>query len=220
MAPITLNDVRFSYCSLFQPVSRQGGDPKYSTTVLVPKPNVAAKAAIDQAIQEAIQAGTAKSWGGVRPPRPAICVHDGDGGRPSDGQPFGEECRGCWVFTASSKEPPFLVDAQMQRIIDPREVYSGMWGNVSVSFFPYNSNGKKGVGCYLNGVQKVRDDEALGGHRVTAEQAFHVVTDTTAPTYSTPAAPPAYATPGYSAQAPQNAFPYQVDPITGQPVPF
>lgn len=186
---ITINNVRFSYCSLFQPSSRPGQDPKYSTTVLVPKSNTAAKAAIDEAIEAATQEGVSKKWNGQRPPIVAISVHDGDGVRPSDGMPYGAECKGCWVFTASSKNPPFVVDCNVQHIIDPTQVYSGMWGNVNISLFPYNSNGKKGIGIGLNGVQKVRDGEPLTG-RVTAEEAFQAVA---------PAAP-------------------QVDPITGLPI--
>lgn len=177
---ITINDVRFSYCNLFQPQARPGQtEAKYSTTILVPKTNASAKAAIDQAVSAAIELGVSKCWNGVRPPQPAICVHDGDGARPSDGQPFGDECKGCWVFTASSKQAPFVVDGQVQNIIDPTQVYSGMWGNVSVNFFPYNSNGKKGIGCGLNGVQKVRDGEPLG-NRVTAQEAFQAVSPATA----------------------------------------
>lgn len=126
---ITINNVRFSYCNLFQPQARPGQDPKYSTTVLVPKSNTAAKAAIDAAIAEALEYGVSKRWNGVRPPQPAICVHDGDGPRPSDGQPFGEECRNCWVFTASSKQAPFVVDANVQPIINPhRSIFRHVGG--------------------------------------------------------------------------------------------
>ena len=128
--PITINDVRFSYCNLFQPQARPGQEPKYSVTILIPKTNAAAKAAVDQAVQEAIAAGVSKCWNGQRPPMPALCIHDGDGTRPSDGMPYGEECKGHWIITASSKQPPFVVDAQVQKIINPTEVYSGMWGNV------------------------------------------------------------------------------------------
>ena len=171
--PITITGVRFSYCNLFQPkapYNNPQGEPKYSCTVLVPKTNTAAKAAIDQAVAAAIEAGVSAKWSGIRPPQPAICVHDGDGPRPSDGSAFGEECRGCWVFTASSKQAPFVVDAQVQPIIDPTQVYSGMWGNVNVNFFAYNSAGKKGIGCGLNGVQKTGDGDPLGS-RVTAQEA-------------------------------------------------
>ena len=141
---ITIMDVRLSYCALFQPkpqFSNPSGDPKYSVTVLVPKTNTRAKAQIDQAIAAAIERGVAnpKCWNGVRPPQPAIPVHDGDGVRPSDGSEYGAECKGCWVFTASSKTAPFVVDAQVHPIINPVDVYSGMWGNVSVEFYPYNN---------------------------------------------------------------------------------
>ena len=199
---VTINDVRFSYCNLFQPkapFNNPQGEPKYSVTVLVPKTNTAAKAVIDNAISQAIDAGVSSKWNGVRPPQPSICVHDGDGPRPSDGSAFGEECKGCWVFTASTKNPPFVVDEYVQNIIDPTKVYSGMWGNVNVTFFAYNNAGKKGIGCGLNGVQKIRDGEALGG-QITAQEAFK-------PVGTPPAAAPAYAPPA-------------VDPITGQPVAY
>lgn len=199
---VTINDVRFSYCNLFQPkapFNNPQGKPKYSVTVLVPKTNTAAKAVIDNAISQAIDAGVSSKWNGVRPPQPSICVHDGDGPRPSDGSAFGEECKGCWVFTASTKQPPFVVDEYVQNIIDPTKVYSGMWGNVNVTFFAYNNAGKKGIGCGLNGVQKIRDGEALGG-QITAQEAFK-------PVGTPPAAATAYAPPA-------------VDPITGQPVAY
>ena len=132
---------------------------------------------------------------------------DGDGVRPSDGQPYGEECKGCWVFTASSKQAPFVVDGQVQNIIDPRLVYSGMWGNISVNFFPYNSAGKKGIGCGLNGVQKVRDGEPLGS-RVTAQDAFQAVAPAAdpgavpfAPPYTTAPAPAPQPAPSYDPQS-------------------
>ena len=156
---ITIGEVRFSYANVFQPqapANNPQAEPKFSVTILVPKTNAQAKAAIDAAINSAIEAGVSAKWNGVRPPVPSICVHDGDGVRPSDGQPFGQECKGHWVFTASCKadRPPFVVDAQVQKIINPADVYSGCYGNVNVTFFAYNSAGKKGIGCGLNGIQK------------------------------------------------------------------
>ena len=183
--PVTIENVRLSYCNLFQPkppFNNPAGEPKFSCTILVPKSNTAAKAIMDAAVNQAIEIGVAKCWGGVRPPQLAICIHDGDGVRPSDGMPFGEECKGMWVFTASVKmdRPPFVVDGQVQKIIDPTQVYSGIWANVNVNFFAYNSAGKKGIGCSLNGVQKVRDDTPLSSH-VTAEEAFKPIAAVTSP---------------------------------------
>ena len=172
-----------------------------------------------------IEAGVTAKWGGVRPPAPAICVHDGDGPRPSDGQPFGPECKGHWVFTASCKadRPPFVVDAQVQKIINPADVYSGCYGNANVTFYAYNQAGKKGIGCGLNGIQKTRDGDPLVS-RVTAEEAFSAVAPA-APMPSVagwPAAPapaaPAGATAGWPT-APAQAAPGGWPTPSGWPGP-
>lgn len=222
---ITLGEVRLSYCNLYTakpPFNNPTGEPKFSTTILLPKSNAAAKQALDAAVAHAIEQGVSKCWNGVRPPQPSVCVHDGDGARPSDGQPFGDECKGMWVFTASCKadRPPFVVDGSVQPIIDRREIYSGVYGNVNVSFFAYNTSGKKGVGCGLNGFQKTRDGEPFGSG-VSAQEAFAPAAVPQPAAYAAPAAAPAY--------PPQAAYPQQapapapagwgVDPVTGQPVP-
>lgn len=49
-----------------------------------------------------------------------------------------------------------------------------MWAVVSVTFFPYNVSGNKGVACGLNNVMKTKDDERLGG-RASAESDFSEV---------------------------------------------
>ncbi len=213
----TPGEVRLSYVNVFEPQTRPGStDAKYGVTVLVPKSDMATKAAIDAAIEAAVTSGVTKCWSGVRPPVPSLPIHDGDGPRPSDGQPYGAECRGCWVFTASSKNAPGVVDANVQPILDPRKVYSGVWGRVNISFFPYNNNGKKGIGCGLNHVQVLRDGEPLVD-RVSAEDAFGAPAAPQAP--AAPAYPQAPAwgaqpmAPGYT-QAPAGA----INPFTGQPM--
>lgn len=225
---------RLSYVHVFTPYANpNGGDPKYSVTILIPKTDVATKQRIDAAIQAAIQAGVSSRWNGVRPPQVALPIHDGDGARPSDGMPFGEECKGHWVLTASSKQPPQVVDLQLNPIIDQTQVYSGIYARVSINFFPYANSGKKGIGCGLGNVQKIEDGEPLG-NRTTAADDFG---DSAGFTPSAPAYPqqPAYApvppqpvygqpTPAYNpyAQQPvQPAYPQQpmqIDPITGKPI--
>ena len=169
---LTTGKVRLSYVHLAKPYAHQvGQEEKYSATILVPKSDIATKQAIDAAINAAIQQGVAEKWGGQRPTILPIPVYDGDGTRPSDGAPFGPECKGHYVFTASSKDQRAVVDLNMQPIIVPTEIYSGMYARVSVSFYPYNSNGRKGIGCGLNAVQKIEDGEPLAGG-VSVEQAF------------------------------------------------
>ena len=231
---VTTGEARLSYVHLFKPYAfQQGQEEKYSVTVLVPKTDVDTKARIDAAIGEAEQRGIADKWNGVRPPILPTPVHDGDGVRPSDGMPFGDECKGHWVFTASAKAdyPPEVVDMNGNPIIDQSEVYSGMYGRVNVSFFPYAFGGKKGIGCGLGPVQKLRDGEVLGGGRVSAAQAFGTPipqqptgTVPGAPAYGTPIpqpmgtvpGAPAYGTGGIPAQAAQIPT-GGVDPITGLP---
>lgn len=164
--------VRLSFCNLFKArASQPGQDPKFSTTILLPKSDVATKQRIDAAIMAAIQQGITDKWNGVRPPVLGIPVYDGDGVRPSDGMPFGEECRGHWVFTASSKQQPEVVDVNLNPILNQTEVYSGIYARASVNFFPYSQAGKKGVGCDLNNVQKLEDGEPLSG-RASATDDF------------------------------------------------
>lgn len=168
---LTTGEVRLSYEHLLKPYAQKpGDDEKFSVTLLIPKSDVATKQRIDSAVQAAIAEGVTSKWGGVRPPQPPIPVHDGDGTRQS-GEPFGEECKGCWVITASSRQRQDIVDASLNPIIDPTEVYSGMYARVCLNFFAYSSNGKRGIGCGLEPVQKTRDGEPLGG-RITAAEAF------------------------------------------------
>lgn len=172
---VTTGRVRLSFVHLFKPYAFQPGqEEKYSVTVLVPKTDTDTMARVNAAIETAKQKGVSDKWGGVLPPVVPTPVYDGDGVRPSDGMAFGPECRGCWVFTASAKAdyPPEVVDRMGNPIINQSEVYSGMYGRVNVTFFPYTYGGKKGVGCGLGPVQKLEDGEALGGSAPTAVQAF------------------------------------------------
>lgn len=171
-AHIVLNNVRLSYTHLTEPYAQQPEqDPKFSAVILVPKADPNNRAKIDAAIRAATQRGREK-FGQAFPAQPKISVHDGDGPRPSDGQPFGEECRGCWVFTASSKQRPNVVDLNLQPILEATEIYSGMYANVGVTFFAYKAPQNKGIGVGLENVQKIADGEPLGGGRAAVEDDF------------------------------------------------
>lgn len=172
---VTTGEVRLSYAHLFKPYAAQPGqEEKYSVTVLVPKTDTATMGRIEAAIEAAKQRGISEKWNGQCPPIVPTPIHDGDGVRPSDGMPFGDECKGHWVFTASAKMdyPPEVVDKMGNPIINQSEVYSGIYGRVNVNFYPYSFGGKKGVGAGLGPVQKLRDGEALSGSSVSAAQAF------------------------------------------------
>lgn len=172
---VVTGKVRLSYVHLFKPYSAvEGGEEKYSVTVLIPKEDAETKKRIDNAIEAAAKEATQKIWNGVRPPKIAIPIYDGDGVRPSDGMEFGEECKGHWVITASSKadQAPEVVDKFRNPIVDQSEVYSGMYGRVAIRFFAYMFGGKKGIGAGLGNVQKLADGEPLGGSRIKAADDF------------------------------------------------
>lgn len=222
--------VRFSYAHVFSPHQRSGQDPKYSVTLLIPKSDVATKQKIDYAIEAAAQEGVQKKFGGVRPPLLAIPIHDGDSVKPSDGMPFGKECKGHWVMTASAPvtRKPEVVDAFCQPIINQSEFYSGCYGRASIRFFAYVNAGKKGIGCGLNNVQKFEDGETLAGGTTAMEDFGSGGFTPTQPLYpqpgyGTPVQPmqPNYAMP-VQPTAPNYAVPAQapapaINPITGLP---
>ena len=171
LTQVLTGEVRISYEHLMKPYTKNGREEaKYSCTLLIPKSDVATKQRIDAAIQKAIQDGVSSQWGGTRPPQPATPIWDGDGLR-QNGEKFGPECAGCWVMTANSRQRQAVLDRNGDPIIDSTEVYSGMYARVIVNFFPYNSNGKRGIGAGLRGVQKLRDGEPLAG-RVDAAAIF------------------------------------------------
>jgi hypothetical protein len=239
---VVTGEVRMSFVHLVTPrAPLQGtGTPKYSVTLLIPKWDVATRQQLDAAINATIQGGVAEKWGNVRPPLISLPLHDGDGVKPSDGMPFGEECRGHWVMTASDERRPDVVDANLSPIINPNDLYSGMYGRVSIRFFPYSNSGKKGIGCGLGNVQKTREGEALSGGRSSAADDFSSPAGQApqqgyqqppqqgyqqqSPAYTQqpgypPQAPPAYAPPGqqgYQQQPP--AYPQQ-PPQGYQPQP-
>lgn len=216
---VTTGEVRISYEHLLKPYANQpGAEPKFSVTLLIPKSDIATKQRIDAAIQAAIAEGVSAKWSGARPAQPPVPIHDGDGIRPN-GEAFGDECKGHWVMTASSKQQQEIVDLAGNPIFNATDVYSGMYARIFLNFFAYNQTGKKGIGCGLGPVQKTRDGEPLGG-KVTAADAFGAAPQQTAytapaytaqPQYNAPA--PAYAPPAQPQYAPQ-----QIDPFTGLPV--
>lgn len=232
MSKVVTNKVRFSYVYLMVPrIDQNSGKSKYSTTILLPKSDIATKQAIDVAIQNAIQEGANRIWKGVIPPQVQNPIHDGDGVK-QDGTPYGPECKGHWVFTAStSADPQFakpeIVDAQGQPILNASEIYSGIYGRVSVVFAPYMFAGKKGIGCYLNNVQKLEDGEPLGAAKASASEDFGAMPQPQAQPQAQPQPQPqaqaqaqAY-TPQPQAYTPQPQAQYQtpaIDPITGMPL--
>lgn len=72
------------------------------------------------------------------------------------------------TFKANEEYRPCVTDESNQDIIEPRMFYSGCYARASVSPFRYGDDpkrtkGNKGISFGLNGIQKVRDGDPLGG---------------------------------------------------------
>lgn len=168
---ITGINTRLSYFHGWEPVSINGGEPKYSVSVLIPKTDKETVAAINKAIDAAIEDGIAK-FGGKKPNKAAIKVPLRDG----DEEREDEAYKGHYFINANSKTAPQIVDKAVKPILDRDEVYSGCYGRVSLSFYAFNSNGNKGVACGLGNIQKIKDGDSLGG-RPTAVDDFTTLED-------------------------------------------
>lgn len=159
---IVTGKVRFSFCNIWEPKEPQGGgDPKYSVTLLIPKADTVTLGKIKAAMQEARDNFCKRNGANALPAKFNHTLHDGDGMRDS-GEPYGPECKGCWVITASSKQKPVIVDNMRNPITDPDEVYSGCYGRASINFYGYSRNGKKGVSAGLLSIQKLHDGDPFG----------------------------------------------------------
>ena len=162
MKVITGKDTRWSYANVWEAKSINGGTPKFSVSLIVPKSDTVTVEKIKAAIQAAYEEGQAKLKGNGRsvPPLTAIKtpLRDGDTERPDD-----PAYAGCYFINANSATAPGIVDADLNPILSRSEVYSGVYGRASISFYAFNSNGNKGIACGLNNLQKIRDGEPLGG---------------------------------------------------------
>ena len=167
---ITGKDTRLSYEHVWEPVSINGGNLKYSVSALIPKTDIVTVEKIHKAMDAAYHEGEAKLKGNGKtvPPMSAIKLplRDGDLERPDD-----PAYAGMWFVNANTDKAPGIVDLARNPILDRSEVYSGCYCRVSISFYAFNSNGNRGIACSLNNLQKVRDGERLGG-RASAEEDF------------------------------------------------
>ena len=161
---------RLSYANIWQAKSINGGTPKYSTSVLIPKSDMKTIANVKAAIEAAYYEGESKLKGNSKTV-PALTslkmpLRDGDTERPDD-----EAYAGHWFLNANSNTAPGVVDANREPIYDTSEIYSGVYARVSLTFYAFNSNGNRGIACGLQNIQKVRNGESLGG-KPKAEDDF------------------------------------------------
>lgn len=170
MKVITGPETRWSYANVWEAKSINGGTPKFSVSLIIPKSDTRTLDKIKAAIEAAYKEGEGKLKGNGKtvPPLSSIKqpLRDGDVERPDD-----EAYANSYFVNANSATAPGIVDSNLDPILDRSEVYSGVYGRASINFYAFNSNGNKGIACGLNNLQKIRDGESLGG-KSRAEDDF------------------------------------------------
>jgi hypothetical protein len=148
---------RFSYANVFSPkASVEGGTPKYSVSIIIPKSDKETIAKIQKAFDDT-KAASAALFGGTVPKGLKGGLRDGD--EEKDDPVYANS----YFINANSVQKPGVVDQDLNPIIDASEFYSGCYGRASITFYPYNAQGSKGIACGLNNIQKLEDGEKLGG---------------------------------------------------------
>jgi hypothetical protein len=149
---ITGPKTRWSYVNVWTPKAINGSDEKYSVSLIIPKTDMVTINKIKAAIALAYKEGESKLKGnGKSVPTLASLktpLRDGDVDRVDD-----EAYANSFFVNANSKSAPGIIGPDHQEIIDHSEVYSGVYGKASITFYAYNSNGNKGIACSLNNLR-------------------------------------------------------------------
>ena len=163
---VVFGPCRLSYTHLFSKYAPDGdtANGKFMTNVLIPKSEKETLKAIQQAIEAAKKAATISKWSGKEPKKLDLPLRDGD-------EKDDDVYENTFYLNAKCSTRPGIVDKNKSPIVDEDEIYSGVWGIVSVTFYGYDVSGNRGVACGLNNVMKYKDDERLGG-RSSAESDF------------------------------------------------
>ena len=167
---VVTGNVRFSYANVWKPRKFKGDRAKYSICLIIPKEDGETLAKVDRAIEAAYREGAEKLAGtdGALPPMASLSLplRDGDVDKREEAN-----YRHAYYLNARSDMPPGIVDAGLNRITEKSVFYSGCYGRASIHFYAFNYDGKRGIACGLNNLQKLSDGPALG-NRSTPEEDF------------------------------------------------
>lgn len=167
---IRIGLVRFSYVNVFAPRKDNNGKEKYSVCVIIDKNNKEALDLIRDTIANVKAIGKSSKWDGKIPANLKEPLRDGGIDREDD-PAFAHS----YFLNCNTEQKPgvgVLVNGKNQAAFDSEDFYSGCYGAVTLNFYPYNSNGNRGVGVGLQNVTKLRDGERLSGGAQSLEQSF------------------------------------------------
>ena len=173
---LVTGECRLSYVTLMEPRAINNvGTPQYSLKILIPKTDTATLTALKNAKEVAVKNGVTEgkkpfaTYSAAKLATMTVALKDGDADFPDN-----PECAGCWVLNAKTPQdkPPGVLNEKKERVTNPTDIYSGMYGKVHIQLFPYDTAGNAGVGVSLQNVMKTKDGDPLGGARKRAEDVF------------------------------------------------
>lgn len=163
---------RLSYVNINQPRAFEDQQPKYSASLIVDKDNTAAVEKINKAMKAtydeglSILKGKSKTVPSFEEIIEAGPLHDGDKKKDGDAA-----YKGAFYLNAKNNRKPMVINKDREEILDPSEIYSGMYGKAAISFYCYNKAGNRGIGVSLDIVMKTKDGEPLGS-TISIDDAF------------------------------------------------
>lgn len=152
---VVTGKVRLSYVNIFEARPIYDDKAKYSLSIIIPKSDEKTVTEIKKAISLAEEMAR-KKFGLVKSKKLRTPLRDGDVEKV--GNPV---YKNSFFINTKSNTKPQVVDIHLNEIKNKDEVYSGCYGRVSLSFYPYQFNNNAGVACNLGNVQKLADGERL-----------------------------------------------------------
>lgn len=142
---------RLSFPELFEAKAFAEAAPKFSLQMLFDKGTDLTP------LKKAVQLAAKEKWGDQMPKGLVLPFKDGDE-KEIDGY------EGMIVVAASSKFKPQVVDAKLQEILTPDDIYAGCFARAAISAYAweYGQGGKimkRGVSFNLENVQKLAEGE-------------------------------------------------------------
>jgi hypothetical protein len=161
---------RLIWARLFEAEAmEEGNDPSFSCAILY-KANQNIKA-----IRKGIEAAKRDQWGSKPPRKLNVCLIDDDRDIEELAEQYDYIEPGDVILKLRRYEKygqPQLWDQNVEPIESPTEMYSGCHVVADVEFFGWERKTSAGVSCRLNGLQKVREDEPLGGGKANTKDSF------------------------------------------------
>lgn len=175
------SEFRVSHPHVFKPsaIIKGSDDLRYSIEMLFDK-----KTTDLSSLQKPIRAACIAKWGpdkndwpeGLKKP-----IRDGDIpklNKKTKKKEVKPEHKGCYVVRASTKaeygQPHVVGRDPKVPLENESEFYPGCYARAHLKAFAYEFADKVGISFALNGVQFIRDGEALGG-KLPADQVFGIV---------------------------------------------